>query len=205
MIRKQCILSEQRFDFLKDLVNTVQDTSNGEEELCGASTPGQIHVPKKLASDRCVCCSMSIWNWALAVSCITYKTMTFFCKIIIFMLKRNNKALINTENYIKILCSIRNKNQPNRVLKDGCLINLSSKNFNIQKHQLSWQLCKARESLWENLRTLCQKGRLGRKLKKLFQDVTSREQSQFHMNEKLLLLTARIFAKNLHCRGRVLL
>lgn len=59
-LRKQCILSEQRFDFLKDLVNTVQDTSNGEEELCGASTPGQILVPKKLASDRCVYCSVSV-------------------------------------------------------------------------------------------------------------------------------------------------
>lgn len=77
-----------------------------------------------------VACLFEIEHW-LSVA-LTYKTTTFFCKIIIFMLKRNNKALINTENYIKILRSIRNKNQPNRVLKDGCLVNLISKNFNIQ-------------------------------------------------------------------------
>lgn len=90
-----------------------------------------------------VACLFEIEHW-LSVA-LAYKTMTFFCIIIIFMLKRNNTALINTEIYIKIHRSIRNKNQPNRVLKD--LVNLSSKNFNIQKHQLSWQLCKARESL----------------------------------------------------------
>jgi len=35
---KQCILSEQRFDFLKDLVDSVQDTSNGEDELTHSSS-----------------------------------------------------------------------------------------------------------------------------------------------------------------------
>uniref|UniRef100_A0A1B6MJE7 Transcription factor CBF/NF-Y/archaeal histone domain-containing protein n=1 Tax=Graphocephala atropunctata TaxID=36148 RepID=A0A1B6MJE7_9HEMI len=38
---KQCILSEQRFDFLKDLVKTVQDCTNGEDELT-AVAPGVL-------------------------------------------------------------------------------------------------------------------------------------------------------------------
>ncbi|XP_046676040.1 dr1-associated corepressor [Homalodisca vitripennis] len=46
---KQCILSEQRFDFLKDLVKTVQDSSNGEDELTAG--PGLVpYIPERRRS-----------------------------------------------------------------------------------------------------------------------------------------------------------
>jgi len=41
---KKCILSEQRFDFLKDLVKSVQDSANGEDDVASIS-PGLLTPP----------------------------------------------------------------------------------------------------------------------------------------------------------------
>jgi len=46
--RKQCILSESRFDFLKDLVKSLPDVSGPDDEVPTSPetpTPSQINVP----------------------------------------------------------------------------------------------------------------------------------------------------------------